>query len=80
MGQRCQGCRLSRENLCGSVKGGSFMSHKKEVEVVIDTDEIRDYLFFNLVKRGYSPSVKEATVISDILFDFLVEKDVIEEE
>lgn len=52
----------------------------KEIRVAIDTEEVQRYLYINLIKRGMSPSNDELEVVADILFDFLVHKQIIEEE
>ncbi|MEH7392597.1 YozD family protein [Bacillus sp. JJ1474] len=52
----------------------------KEIEITIDTQEIEDYLFQELIKRGFVPSKIEVEEISDIVFDYLISKEVIEEE
>jgi hypothetical protein len=56
------------------------LKDNKVVEITVDTDEMTEYLFANLVKRGLVPSNKEVEVISDIVFDFLIHKEIIEEE
>jgi hypothetical protein len=56
------------------------MTEKKVIEITVDTDEMTEYLFANLIKRGLAPTNKEVEVISDIMFDFLVHKEIIEEE
>lgn len=48
--------------------------------VIIDSEEIEKFLFANLLKRGYAPSVKEIEDIADIVFDYLVLKKIIEED
>lgn len=60
------------------MEGGS--SHLKEIEVMIDTDEIAEFFFRQLVKRGYVPSERELDDLADITFDYLLEKNIIEEE
>lgn len=52
----------------------------KEVELVIDTEELAEYFFQELTKRGFLPSQDEVYELADITFDFLIEKCVIEEE
>lgn len=52
----------------------------KEVELVIDTDELAEYFYQELIKRGFLPSQDEVFELADITFDFLIEKCVIEEE
>lgn len=52
----------------------------KDKEVFINTDEIAEYLFKNLVDRGYLPKDEELEEIADIMFEFLLEKCIIEDE
>ncbi|MCQ6277792.1 YozD family protein [Bacillus sp. EB600] len=52
----------------------------KEVEVFIDTEEIAEFFFHELVKRGYVPSEEELEEIADVTFEYLVEKSIIDEE
>ncbi|WP_428908406.1 YozD family protein [Niallia sp. Krafla_26] len=52
----------------------------KEIEVIIDTDEIAEFFFQELLKRGYIPSEDEIDDLADITFDYLLEKCIIDEE
>ena len=52
----------------------------KEIEVIIDTDEIAEFFFQELLKRGYSPSEDEMDDLADITFEYLLEKCIIDEE
>ncbi|MCD4838823.1 MULTISPECIES: YozD family protein [Neobacillus] len=52
----------------------------KEIEVFIDTEEIAEFFFHELVKRGYVPSEEELDEIADITFEYLIEKNIIDEE
>jgi hypothetical protein len=52
----------------------------REIEVFIDTEEIAEFFFHELVKRGYVPSEEELEEIADITFEYLVEKSIIDEE
>ncbi|PLR98866.1 YozD family protein [Bacillus sp. T33-2] len=52
----------------------------KEIEVFIDTDEIADFFFHQLLKRGYVPTEEELEEMADITFEYLVEKCIIDEE
>ncbi|MGN1401089.1 MAG: YozD family protein [Bacillus sp. (in: firmicutes)] len=52
----------------------------REMEVVIDTEEIADFFFKELVRRGFSPAMEELEEIADITFDYLLEKCIIDEE
>ncbi|WLR43328.1 YozD family protein [Bacillus carboniphilus] len=51
-----------------------------ELEITIDTEEIAHYLFNQLVQRGYAPQQEEVDEVADVLFDYLIEKCVIDEE
>ena len=46
----------------------------KEIEVIIDTDEIAEFFFQELLKRGYIPSEDEMDDLADITFEYLLEK------
>lgn len=52
----------------------------KEIEVFIDTEEIAEFFFQELVRRGYAPSEEELEEIADITFEYLLEKCIIDEE
>lgn len=51
----------------------------KEIEVVIDTEEIAEFFCKHLVQRGYAPSEEELGELADITFDYLIEKCMIDE-
>lgn len=52
----------------------------REIEVFIDTEEIAEFFFHELVKRGYAPSEDELEELADITFEYLVDKSIIDEE
>ena len=58
-------------------KGAIFL---REMEVIIDTEEIAEFFFKELLKRGYAPVVEELEEIADITFDYLLMKCIIDEE
>ncbi|MDG4656384.1 YozD family protein [Ectobacillus antri] len=51
----------------------------KEIEVVIDTEEIAEFFYKQLVQRGYVPALEEMEELADITFDYLLEKCMIDE-
>jgi hypothetical protein len=58
-------------------KGGDIV---REMEVFIDTEEIAEFFFQQLVKRGYVPTEEELEELADITFEYLIEKSIIDEE
>lgn len=52
----------------------------KEIEVVIDTEEIAQFFYNELIRRGFVPTEAELEEIADITFDYLIEKCIIQEE
>jgi hypothetical protein len=52
----------------------------REIEVFIDTEEIAEFFFKELMKRGYIPSESELEDLADITFDYLIEKCIIDED
>lgn len=52
----------------------------REVDVIIDTDEIAEFFFHELTKRGYIPSEEEVLELADITFEYLLLKEIIREE
>jgi hypothetical protein len=60
-----------------STKGAILV---KEIEVFIDTEEIAEFFFHELVKRGYVPNEGELEEIADITFEYLLDKCIIDEE
>lgn len=52
----------------------------REIEVFIDTEEIAEFFFQELMKRGYIPTEHELEDLADITFDYLIEKCIIDEE
>ncbi|MBP1916636.1 YozD family protein [Lederbergia galactosidilytica] len=52
----------------------------EEMEVIIDTEEIAEFFYHELIKRGFTPSDKEVLELADIMFDYLIAKSIIDEE
>ncbi|MGF7532920.1 YozD family protein [Bacillus mexicanus] len=52
----------------------------KEIDLVIDTEEIAEFFYRELARRGYIPGEDELFEIADITFDYLIEKCMIDEE
>ncbi|MFZ3588756.1 YozD family protein [Bacillus sp. DJP31] len=51
----------------------------KEIEVIIDTDELAEFIYEQLLLRGYVPSGDEVEEVADVVFDYLLSKQVVEE-
>jgi hypothetical protein len=47
--------------------------------IMIDTDEMKEYIFRELVQRGYAPTEEEAEELADICFDYLLDVGAIED-
>ena len=52
----------------------------KEIEVVIAPEEIAEFFYNELVKRGYVPAEEELGELADITFDYLIDKCIIDEQ
>ncbi|MGE6629720.1 YozD family protein [Bacillus sp. NPDC077027] len=52
----------------------------KEADLVIDTEEIAEFFYLELIKRGYIPSELETLELADITFEYLLKKSMIVEE
>lgn len=52
----------------------------KEIEVIIDTEEIAEFFYNELTKRGFVPAEKELEELADIMFDYLLNKCIIDED
>jgi hypothetical protein len=52
----------------------------KEIEVIIDTEEIAEFFYQELIRRGFVPTQEELEELADITFDYLLEKCIIDEE
>ncbi|AKM18869.1 hypothetical protein GARCT_01581 [Geobacillus sp. 12AMOR1] len=52
----------------------------KEIEVIIDTEEIAEFFYQQLIRRGFVPTQEELEELADITFDYLLEKCIIDEE
>jgi hypothetical protein len=66
-----------RKSIIHSEKGGVAV---REIEVFIDTEEIAEFFFHELVKRGYVPEEMELEDLADITFEYLLDKCIIDEE
>ncbi|MGR6012482.1 YozD family protein [Bacillus paranthracis] len=49
------------------------------MEVVIDTEEIAEFFYEQLIERGYVPKREEIEDLADITFEYLLEKCMIDE-
>jgi hypothetical protein len=52
----------------------------EELEIVLDTEEMSQFLFQRLIESGFVPTEEEIYVLSHLFFDFLCEKALIVEE
>jgi hypothetical protein len=52
----------------------------REFEIIVDTDEIKEFFLTELINRGYVPTDDEIDAIADIVFEYMVHKGIIEEE
>ncbi|MFJ7975411.1 YozD family protein [Peribacillus sp. JNUCC 23] len=52
----------------------------REIEVFIDTEEIAEFFFQELMRRGYIPTEEELEDLADITFDYLLDKCIIDED
>lgn len=46
--------------------------------MIIDTEEIKDFMFENLIQAGLAPLEEDLEIIADIVFDYLIHIGVIE--
>ncbi|MCR2820160.1 YozD family protein [Lederbergia panacisoli] len=51
----------------------------RETELFIDTEEIAEFFYRELIKRGFTPTELESEELADITFDYLISKCIIEE-
>jgi hypothetical protein len=51
----------------------------KEIEAFIDTEEMKEYILEHLMNRGFIPKDSEINAITDIVFDYLLNKEIVEE-
>lgn len=52
----------------------------REINVFIDTEEIAEFFYQELIRRGFVPGEDEVRELADITFEYLVKKDIIAEE
>ncbi|MFO1444753.1 YozD family protein [Bacillus sp. Bva_UNVM-123] len=52
----------------------------REIEVYIDTEEIAEFFCHELMRRGYVPGEEELGDLADIMFEYLLNKCIIDEE
>lgn len=47
--------------------------------MIIDTEEIAEFFYQQLIRRGFVPTQEELEELADITFDYLLEKCIIDE-
>jgi len=52
----------------------------KEIDVFVDTEEIADFFYKELIKRGLAPKEEDIEEIADIVFEYLLSKKIIDDE
>ncbi|GIN21121.1 MAG TPA: YozD family protein [Bacillus bacterium] len=52
----------------------------REIDVFIDTEEIAEFFYQELIKRGFIPTEENTRELADITFEYLLKKDIITEE
>ncbi len=68
---------MSNSKDINNYRGGDIV---KEIEVIIDTEEIAEFFYNELTKRGYVPAEEELGELADITFDYLLNKCIIDED
>lgn len=68
---------MSTSKDINNYRGGDIV---KEIEVIIDTEEIAEFFYNELTKRGYVPAEDELGELADITFDYLLNKCIIDED
>jgi hypothetical protein len=48
-------------------------------EIVINTVEMGEYILEQLIDKGFIPTDEEINTITDIVFDYLLHKSIVEE-
>ena len=51
----------------------------KDAQIVIDTEEISEYMYHKLLERGFVAEMDIVEEMADIMFDYLLDKCVIDE-
>ena len=52
----------------------------KLINLVINTEEIEQFLFSKLIRKGFVPTEDELEGIADVVFDYFIHKGIIEED
>lgn len=52
----------------------------REVDVFVDTEEIAEFFYQELLRRGFVPKEEDVAQIADIAFEYLLAKNIIDED
>lgn len=52
----------------------------REMDVFVDTDEIAEFFYQELLRRGFVPREEDVAEIADITFEYLLAKHMIDED
>jgi hypothetical protein len=52
----------------------------REIEITVDTEEIAEFFFHKLLERGLVVKEEDLEAIADVTFDWLLDKNIIDEE
>jgi hypothetical protein len=48
-------------------------------EIILDSEKMAEFIYEALIATGYAPVFEEIEVVTDIVFDYLVSEEIIED-